>query len=91
MEARIARLESDVARLRSDVGRMERDLRTVRGKIDGLQAKSGSGVHSTRRNPGDAAQGVIDEIQSLKIWLVFLNFGCGVVMWLAMAAGFGWI
>ena len=93
MEARIAHLESDVARLRSDVGRMELDLRIVRAKIDGAQPQSGSRVDSTFSTPkfDRAVQGVLDEIRSLKIWLVILNFGCGAVMWLAMAAGFGWL
>ena len=87
MEARIARIESDVAHLRTDVADIKIDLRSLRDKVDLVDARFSEKIDKQN----EMLAGVESSIASAKIAMLLLLIGYGTAILGAMARGFGWI
>ena len=87
MEARIARIESDVAHLRTDVADIKVDLRSLRDKVDLVDARFSEKIEKQN----EKLAGLESSISSAKISMLLLLIGYGTAILGAMARGFGWI
>lgn len=91
MEARIAQIESDVVHLRADVADIKIDLRSLRDKVDLLDAKLSEKTEKLAVGLVEMKASLESSIASAKIWLLLILIGYGTAILGAMARGFGWI
>lgn len=98
MEARIARIESDVAHMRADVADVKADQRSLRDKIDGLEATLRGEIKHVETSLlqkferlSDGQGSLRAEIASAKNWGLGLSMTMTGVMLTVIAQGFGWI
>lgn len=98
MEARIARIESDVAHLRTDVADIKVDLRSLRDKVDSVEATSRGEIKDVHTSLLEKLDSLKDgqaslkaEIASAKIWALFLYITLAGMMLTVMARGFRWM
>ena len=95
MEARLARVESDVAHLVTDMADVKAEVRSLRDRIDAMNAKLSDKIDDSFNRLNDKFeakfQSLQESISAAKIWALVLYIALAAGMFGTMARGFGWI